>query len=224
MNCLDCRGLIQSFLDGELSWPADAELQRHLATCAVCRELHAASGRLADGLRLLIPPAPPAGLADRIVASGLAQYRRARRFRQGLAAGALAASLLLISFAVYSGLRPVLSADRTAPFAERHRPNLLPPAPSLQRSVEEAGEAVAVLTRRATDESVGQTRLLLPAVLPEPLMADTELVQKAMEPPAQSLREVRQGVAEGLEPVTTSARRAVSLFLREIPPRGSSLQ
>jgi hypothetical protein len=32
------------------------------------------------------------------------------------------------------------------------------------------------------------------------------------------LREAGEGVGDGLEPVTNSARRAVDLFLRELPP------
>jgi hypothetical protein len=39
-----------------------------------------------------------------------------------------------------------------------------------------------------------------------------------LDPPAQSLRQAGQGVATGLEPVATSARRAFDLFLRDIPP------
>jgi hypothetical protein len=39
-----------------------------------------------------------------------------------------------------------------------------------------------------------------------------------LEPGTQSLREAQEGVAVGFEPVTSSARRAVNLFLREIPP------
>ncbi len=33
-----------------------------------------------------------------------------------------------------------------------------------------------------------------------------------------SLREAGQNVSSGLEPVANSARRAVNLFLRELPP------
>jgi hypothetical protein len=40
---------------------------------------------------------------------------------------------------------------------------------------------------------------------------------KAMNPAAQSLEEVRQGAASGLEPVAHSARRALSMFL-DMPP------
>ena len=41
-------------------------------------------------------------------------------------------------------------------------------APSLNRSVEEAGQAVLAMTRRAADETVGQGRIFLPQAIPEP--------------------------------------------------------
>jgi hypothetical protein len=194
----------------------------HVQTCAECRELHTASQRLAQGVRLLVPPVPRAGLAERIVARCLTEHRRARRLRQAFVATALAASLLLTCWLAYSRFGLVSSPDRTTAMVRHEDTSLPEPAPSLQRSALEAGEAVATLTRRTTNETVGQTRLLLPAVLPEPLLADTSPVQKALQPPAQSLREAQRVMSEGLEPVTTSARRAISLFLREVPPSGSS--
>jgi hypothetical protein len=70
---------------------------------------------------------------------------------------------------------------------------------------------------------VGQTRQLLPDVtLPSPPPTPA-VVRTSPEEAERSLREVRRGVTSGLEPVTTSARRAVSLLLREVPaPRSGS--
>jgi hypothetical protein len=53
------------------------------------------------------------------------------------------------------------------------------------------------------------------ANVPSPALPNVDLT--AMEPPTRPLREAGEGVSEGLEPVTTSARRAVDLFLRELP-------
>src|SRR5207244_1019716 len=79
---------------------------------------------------------------------------------------------------------------------------------SLREGFAEAGGALAALTRRTAEEAAGRGRLLLPDVaVPDPWPAVAAL----------PLGGARQGLAEGLEPVTTSARRAVSLFLRDLP-------
>jgi len=80
----------------------------------------------------------------------------------------------------------------------------------------EATSAVASLARKTADETVSNGQLLVPSV---PLgMPAEEALAPPQDPPAQSLRQAGQGVATGLEPVATSARRAFDLFLRDMPP------
>src|SRR5207302_304859 len=95
-----------------------------------------------------------------------------------------------------------------------------PPAapPSLDESVKDAGAALVALTRRTAHETFGQTRLLLPDVSPPVPRPHPDLWQQTVEQPAQSLREAGAGVSTGLGPVADSARRAVDMFLQEIPP------
>jgi hypothetical protein len=83
--------------------------------------------------------------------------------------------------------------------------------------VVEAGSAVASLTRRAADETVGQTRLFLPEAIPAPPLTTSEPMQPVLDPPTESLRQAGQGMTAALDPVTTSARRAFSMFMREAP-------
>jgi hypothetical protein len=90
--------------------------------------------------------------------------------------------------------------------------------PPLRNAVAEAGEAVASLTSRTADEAVGQTRLLLP-FKPGQSLADLDLAPP--EAPAKPLREAGENFTAGLGPVASSARRAVDLFLRDIPPVGA---
>lgn len=191
-----------------------AALKHHLATCAACRQLHAAAGRLEDGLRLLPRPVAPPGLTDRIVAAVLADQNlvSVRRWPQkARRALALAAGLLLMFF---------LAGE------QRTRNLVLPPARepgasgnvSLRASVAEAGSAVVNLTARTADETVGQTRLLVPVVASAPPPLDDPMNLGSVEAPMKSLYGAGQGVSSGLEPVTKSARRAFGLFLREIPP------
>jgi hypothetical protein len=217
MTCQECQQRLQDRLDGRAA--GGAAFETHLAACAACRGLHAAAARLEAGLRRLAPPCPPGGLRDRIVARVLTDRRR-RAWRRRLAAGlALAASLLIVAVVALRWPRqPEVAAVPPPPAPEeRPAPPDGPPGeppPSLRDNVAEATSAVASLTRRTADETVGQGRLLVPSVS---LPADPMGGAAPLEPPAQSLREAGQGVSTSLAPVTNSARRAVGLFLRDLP-------
>lgn len=208
LNCSASEQALMDRLDG-LPITDSAALARHLARCPACRELHAAAGRLDEGLRRAPSPVPPPYLSDRIVAAVLADSSPPRRWpQQTRRALALAASVLLLLF---------LAGEQQT----RYRLSFPPPkddAPvaSLRDSVAEAGSAVFSLTARTADETVGQTRLLMPVVAAPPL--DDPMSLGTIEPPMKSLFGASQGVSAGLEPVTNSARRAVGLFLRELPP------
>jgi hypothetical protein len=76
---------------------------------------------------------------------------------------------------------------------------------------------VASLTSRTADETVRQTRMLLPM---GPALPPIDL-QPRLEPPTTTLREAGEGVMEGLEPMASSARRAVGLLLHDLPPMGA---
>jgi hypothetical protein len=218
MNCLECQELIQQRLDDETVAVDAVDLEHHLTLCQDCRELHAAAQRLSEGLRLLFRPSPPEDLGERICGRVWVARRRRQRLRYVLAAGTLAAGLLLTVFAAYFYPRPEPHLGRQNRLVQGGQPRPIEAPPSIEGSFKEGSWAVVNLTRRLADETMGQTRVLLPDTLPDALVGDTELVQDVLEPPAQSLREVRHGVVAGLEPVATSARRAVDLFLRQIPP------
>src|SRR5947209_2424095 len=101
MNCLECRELIQRWLDGDATHSGPDDLAAHLALCPDCRDLHAAAQGLLDGLGLLAPPQPPPGLLEQICERIVRERIRARRLRRLLATSAVAASLLLTWCAVY---------------------------------------------------------------------------------------------------------------------------
>jgi hypothetical protein len=211
MNCLEAHHWLQRHLDGE---PLDrSPLEDHLRECAACRDLAAGSQRLLEGLRLLPARRPPDDLAERITRQVLTGWRRAGRVRLGVAAAALAAGVLL---AVRTGVqvlqpRPVVATHEA-------RPEKTPPAaPSLEKQVGEVGQVVASLARRAADETLTTTRSLLPEMPMPPSGVATDPRPPA-EAPEQTLREVQKGVTAGIEPVTTSVRRAFSLFARDWSP------
>jgi len=161
-------------------------------------------------------------LNPRLVASVLSDcVARSRQRRLMLVRIALAASVLM-AVAAYAFWPRSTNVDTSTPqnepiMAERSvKP--APSVPSLRDSVAEAGSAVVSLTRRKADDTVEQTRLLLAMPMPDPALDGTSTLQETLDPPARSLREAGHGVTAGLEPVTNSARRAVNLFLRELPP------
>jgi hypothetical protein len=199
---------LQRHLDGE---PLDAlALERHLRQCPVCQELYAASQRLREGLQQLPAPVPPAGLAGQITRRLLADRRRALRIRLVTAATAVAAGLLV-------AIGTVLYVPRARTPVEQPGPAVVQAAPSLQEQVGEVGLAVASLARRAADETLTTTRSLLPEV---PLPAPREATDAPARAPdsEKTLREVQKGVSAGIEPVTTSARRAFGMFVRDWSP------
>ena len=77
-------------------------------------------------------------------------------------------------------------------------------------------QAVVALSKRAASETVGESRLLLPQIeMPKIVNSSLSLATAPLENAGRSM-------ADGLEPVTNSARRAFNLFLRE--PGGQSMK
>jgi hypothetical protein len=219
MNCELCHDLMQQRLDDRDGVEAP-EVERHLAECARCAALVAASRRLSRGLRLLTPPRPPLDLTERLVTGVLADQRSQRtRGRVRVAVYALAASLLLATATVGLYLSGWLTFGKNQPQQPRivekqPTPEEPKPAPSVRESVTDAGNALASLTTRTADETVGQTRFLVPMVTGPSL---DEIDMPPGVEPTKSYLEASQGVSVALEPVTNSAQRAVNLFRHDLP-------
>jgi hypothetical protein len=222
MNCREFIDRLQQDLDAN-SPPAGPDVEQHVRDCTACAALHAAARRMVAGLRLSKPESPPAGLHSRITSAVRRDIRRRRLARRGLLATALAASVVVaIVGRSYFANRVQPASDSSLAHGGSIRPTTNAPpdgqrgAPELRSAVVEAGEAVASLTTRTADETVDQTRILFPMV-PSPL-ANLDLV--APEAPTRPLREAGENLTAALSPVATSARRAVDLFLRDVPPVG----
>lgn len=217
MTCHDFHERLQHWLDGAgIDGPADFEA--HARDCSACRELHQAARQLRAALRLVSAPTPPAGLSQRIVARTLAARQRQTRLRERLVIFAMAASVLLSVIGGYLWLRQRTPSVTQELVDNRRVPATLSATPSLRDSVVEAGTAVVNLTKRTADDTVEPTRFLWSLPVPRAGLDDTAALQKTLEPPARSLRRASQSVTMGLEPVTSSARRAFDLFLRELSP------
>jgi len=221
-DCAAAADDLQLLLDGTAVADLPA-LQAHCTECPGCQRQLAAARRLVHGLERLPRSSVPFGLAERAYRA-VRSDRRRRMQRQWLAAGAaLAAASVLVAIFIFSrqqqpAYQPGLSAwevagnPLTAGFEEGlHKAP--PPAP-LRERLAEAGSAVAVLTRRAADETLDRAQnLLRPPTLPKPVDPADRL-----EPAFQSLAELGMSAAAGVEPIASSARRAVDLFWREIAP------
>jgi len=217
MNCRDFRDWLQADLDGE-SALSPAEFGEHLSACPACERLHAASARLKQGLRLLAPPPVPAGLLDRVLGEVLADRRRRQRWRFRLS-GALALTASVLVIALAGQLLPQSAPLSRVPNGAVVVKPVPPSVPSIRETVSEASSAVAGLTAWTVDQAVDRTRMLLPP-MDDSLLPPMEL-QQPLEPPARSLVETGQGVSAGLEPIADSARRAIALFRRDLPPLGT---
>jgi hypothetical protein len=216
MNCQAYQSLLQQRLDGT---PIESpEAMEHLRGCSDCRALEGAARRLEAGLRRFSSPSPPTDLAGRIADRVFADRRRARRrARRRWAAPLALAACLLVALALRLDWRMPTEAMDTGRNVAKvlPAPKKQPAPPTLRETVVEAGGAVASLTNQTADEAVESTRWLVPRVSPTQL---PEVKLPDIEPPTGPLREAGEGVSAGLEPVTNSARRAVDLFLRELPP------
>jgi hypothetical protein len=188
--------MLQRRLDGEAVSTPPA-IAAHIAACPDCRGRFAAVGPLLaalDGTDLTVPPL----LTEWTITAAIADLRRRRRVRRwSLAAAGLAASVMAAAFWLTqeqaSGPGPV---------------RVVSAPPDLRQDFTEAGEAVAALTRRAAVDAVDAGRRLVPAVPPPPWPPALE--------PVRSFDDAGTVLADGFEPVATSARRAARLFWREL--------
>ena len=229
--CAQVASDIEKLLNGELT-ALSAAHEDHRRICTECAAMVRAAAQLQRGLSLMSAPTVPDGFSNRVVSAVLADgkvvaRRRTQRVRSFLLV-TLAASVLLALGGVWAlseagPLHKLIVRETPAP-TPVEPPNTVAkdstPAPpiSLRDSLQEASTAVASLTRRTADETMAPTRKLISSQIEAPSLVAVDELPKAIDPAAQSLQEVRQGAAAGLEPMAASARRAFSMFLREVPP------
>lgn len=212
---------MQQRLDGDPVCDQDA-IAAHLLLCPSCRAYYQAVQLLEGSLQEVKLARPRPDLTERIVAQVLAERRHAlRRRRLAGAVVGMAAGLLLVIVAGRFWPSPSQPDSVVVPLAknnliEEERP--APRAPAARTSLLETGEAVVALTRQVAGETLGRTRLLLSPVSVAANLDNDGIFADFIEVPARSMRQVGQGVSAELEPVTDSARRAIDLFLRDLPP------
>jgi len=223
MSCNAWQELLQQHLDGVGSTGA---LEQHLRACPDCAAHRGVVRRFCQALGQLSPVPPPADLADRITSALLehapSQAPRARIRLWSLVALAAAAAILVVV-----GLWPrkptgeLPGEIEPGPIVKTPDQPDEPKVEPLHDSVARAGAAMANLTSRTAGATVETTAQLLPRVdvstMTGPLMNDGP-----MDPPLEPLLEAGEGVSSGLAPVADSAKRAFSLFMRDLPVAGSA--
>jgi hypothetical protein len=231
MNCPECADFLQRLLDGDAA-PPDAAVQAHLAACPVCRQRHAAAQRLLRALPCLPAAAPPPGLTGRIVARVLLERRARLTWRRRGLAIAAAAALLLAPFLGLHWLRQpepsrggVVVVEKVAPTPPRHvapEPKVEPLRPQL----EETRVAVEGLTGRLNQlskESLQPDRLVQTVSLPlemTPLdsMTHLEPLNQPLGAATPGVHHAGQGMALGARSVSRTTQRALTYFMRDLPP------
>lgn len=230
MNCVDCQNLLQHQLDDN-DRMQPPELQLHLNRCAECKQLFEAALVLECGLKLLPQSRPPAILTERIYGCLVNESRRKRRMVRAVQlTAALAAGVLLaivgmpfIGQRQHGGAVSTSSLNSNGSSASQARPTPSAVA-SVNQSIEEAGLAISSLVSSTADETFKSGRMLLPDTVPTPDVSVADIWPPSFDPPTQTLREAGSGIAAGFEPVASSARRAVQMFLLELPPMDNSPQ
>jgi hypothetical protein len=210
-GCDAAQAALQRLLDGEASWDCP-EAAAHRTACVDCREELALARRLPGAVA---QPTFPSGLTNRVVGAALTQYRRGRIVRYTGLGAALAASILVaaVSFQpsrqTITETRSVASLPRPKDDAERVKP--------LGEAVSEARDALVSLTRRTANE----TRATSVALVPDPKLPNVPDSGDGLDP----LADAQVAAARSVEPIRTSARRALNLFLRAAdPPNKPAIQ
>jgi hypothetical protein len=218
MNCHECQVKLQEFLDGQPR-AGESALEPHLAECAECRQRFTAAQRLLDGLAALVQATPAPDLSDKIVARVLEDRRAFLRGLRVSAGFALAASILLAVVGYYW-----LRATESNQVARGPEPRKVEPPsadqPVLTHTVQGMRTELATLTERLTDKVTEQTELLpLAAAAPLETASLSSLpLDKPLAATTQSLRQTTHGVSAGMQPVADVTRRALTYFLRKLPP------
>lgn len=189
-GCLEALDWLQRQLDGSAkSMPAS--VADHAKTCADCQgRIRAADllqAALTDKPKLIRFP------SERIVLAVQRDHRKQKAIRWFGVAASLAAALVLAAWLMN---RPAAGPQMVQ-------------APLLRDAAGDAGNAVVAIGKRAASETLGESRLLVPKVDLPPVAVT------ALASAAAPINDAGKGLLDGLEPMASSARRAIGMFVRD---------
>jgi hypothetical protein len=214
----DCQAFeraLQQVLDRECT--IETIDRSHAGECLDCQALFAATESLMAGLERMADFPMPPNLGERIELAVAKDYRRRQTARwagRGAVAALVAAILLVVVGNAPWQSRPS-EREIVQPSPAFHSPDLnsIPDASNrVSDRVAEAGSALASITRKASDQALTPTRTFVP---PDKVSFTGPTLPGGLEPAADSLAGMPESARAGFEPVTSGARRAVNLFLRD---------
>jgi hypothetical protein len=212
-QCRQVQEALQRYLDGG-ECDLSPDFQAHRSVCPSCLSQHQAATLLRAAAKRLPNPEPSSAWTDATVAAILADAAASTQPRRAvwrIVAWATVAAALLLAVGLWKPWQ-ARETVREGTLARASAPPVY-----VDKSLDEARSIVAELTRRTADGAVQPTRSLLPAEVPASPLAVKDTLPRAVEPVTESLEEIRQGAASGLEPMANSARRAFAMFMKEVP-------
>ena len=190
-TCDAALAVLQNRMDGNEN-PVDAVIAMHLRQCVDCRGRFAASNMLLAAYATKVTP----DFTVRINTAVRTDARRRQARRYLMAACGLAAAI-------------VLAIRLTLP-QPSHKPDIVvAKVPSIEQRVTGARSAIWAWS--------GQTMSMIG--LPdfsEPKLNGND-IEQSIEPAATALTNASKGLMDGVEPLTSSAKRATKRFWRELP-------
>lgn len=242
VSCAEFDAGLNDLLDRRQPLELEGPLADHAAGCGECRALFAAYGGLARVVAMAPLPAPPPGLAGRVLrdyrsgkhqdvetAPQTVKSSSARSRSYGLAWRiAASAACLLLGLGLWQ-FGPALWGERSDLVAQPQRPDSADesasdPSEIGTQSGTDVNPARSSLAQQAADcyaelaVETGKDLSHVMALVPD-LSGST--VARVL-PPADGTSEVAQDVASGLRPLADSTSGAVS-FLMDVLPGGQEL-
>lgn len=154
---------------------------------------------------------PPAGFADRAAAAVLSRPRWPWKAVTTSATALLVAVLAVgVGYVVWPKPQPTPEPQKIV-IVDPSDSMSVPESPNIGDTLSEAGGALAKLSRTTAEKATPRTLLpseVAKAAPPKPVGGD-------VQPAADAITSMPSAAKSGLEPMTGSTRRAISLFLRD---------
>jgi hypothetical protein len=210
-GCEPARAALQRLLDGDVDWDGP-DAAGHRVSCVDCREELALARSLAREVRAAVVPID---LAGKVLSAAVTDRRRRPVRRYASVSGVLAASVLVAVMVLHPAPQTVSETPTFAAATRKSEPSAQ--SKPLGEAVSEARDALVSLTRRTATE----TRDSSTSLIPNPKLSDKPIASSGLEP----LADAQAGASRSVEPIRSSARRALNLFLRAAdPPNKPALQ
>ena len=220
-ECVPTLTRVQAVLDGDATF-TDLAADAHPALCARCRGRVRAARVLLASMSRRADSAVPAGLTASILA-GVRADGRARRRAVALVGGLATAAAVVVAVWVFSRPATVpegagqVPAPAPAPavIPVATPPTPVPPAVRIDAGLDKAGDALRESSRVVSEPLTAAPGLF--AAFPERLVhPPATSLSPDIGPIRKSLTEIPEAARTGLEPVTGSALKAYTRFVRDV--------